>query len=188
MVPLLLNGAVSECYTIITHSLKDRDKETPWTERKKYSGATSYTKIPNGIKFARTSASTSRGRRWSSLAIAVRHTWILYKTFHFLSYIRLYNNYYRNVNWWNALWKDSGLINVELLNVSVRLKRTPKESEKRRSKTNAAWILSHRIRHRNTPVRDSQWFSIYITNQSPVQFVRHRVMTVCQQAGTILKH
>ena len=28
-VPLVFNNAVSECYTIMKHSLKDRDKETP---------------------------------------------------------------------------------------------------------------------------------------------------------------
>jgi len=69
--------------------------------------------------------------------------------------------------------------------MTVRIKRTPKDSENRHITTTATWILNQRIRHRNTSYWNSQWLRIHITQQSAVQFVWHRAMTVCHQAGTI---
>ena len=167
---VLFNNAVNECHKTIKQSLTDSDKETPWTGRQMYPSATSSNKVPTGLKFCRTWASNSKSRRLSSLASAVCHTWVLLKT---LSVSQLCTmNEYRSVNWRSAVGKGSGLIECRIAKCECPNQENFKDSKKKkRSTTTATSILNHRIRHRNTPDRDSQWFNIYITLQSAVKFV-----------------
>ena len=111
LIPKFIHGRRWMNITQYQQWLKDSDRKTPWTSSKTYHSATSLNKVPTTPEVCWTTASNSRRRQLPSLAFVEHHMVILCKDIFISSAISLYAmNDYRNVNWWNAFWKDSCLI------------------------------------------------------------------------------
>ena len=182
---------MDEYHTSMKRWWKDSDKETPWTVRKTYRSAISSDNDQNKHQCWLSRGSALTGRLLTSLVFPMPYI-ENQRHFQLLSYIRLkQKESCGHVNWKIMLGNHSDLINCRIAKCAWEIKNKYKREKKDTFSQLQIelWTTEYNKEIYQIHAQNSQWFSIYMIDQTESQFMWHKFMTVCHQARTAIhKH